>query len=270
MISGMHLSVSEYIVWLGVLSLGLCNAGLLVRRKLYRKLPWLLAYLLVSSGYGAILFALQPHLSGRDYALAFWIQQFALLAITLFLVYSFWRIGLAKYPGLYRTCAAVLLLSVAAGLLVVLLTSRSVPSIAVTPANWLNQWLYLFYRSAMFVAAVLLWAFFGFVRVFQIQVTPTIRNLALGLFLFVLAHIVLDSWTYLRGSPSATIVTYSHFLSALLLHSIWFGTILRYRAGEPVDTAPRPLGSGCQEDLERQMDAINVALLQVTGARRPR
>jgi hypothetical protein len=266
----MHLSAAEHIVWFGVLSLGLCNAGLLARKKLYRKLPWLLAYLLVSSGYGAILFALQPRLSAREYTAAYWIHQIALFVITLFLVYGFWRIGLAKYPGLYRAVAGVLLLSVAVGLLVVLFTSRSAPSIALTPANWLNQWLYLFYRSAMFVAAVLLWAFFVFVRVFPIDVTPTIRNLALGLFLFVLAHIVLDSWTYLRGSPSAAIVTYSHFLSALLLHSIWFGTILRYRAGEPVDAAPRPLGSGRQEDLERQMDAINVALLHLTGARRPR
>jgi hypothetical protein len=270
MISVMRLSLAEYLIWLGVLSLGLGNAVLLVRRKLDRQLPWLLAYLLVSSGYGTVLWLLQPHLSAKNYTLAYWIHQLTLLVITLFLVYSFWRIGLAPYRGLYRLCAAVLLITVATGLLVVLFTSHSGPSIALTPANWLNQWLYLFYRSAMFVAAVLLWAFVGFVRAFRIQVSATIRYLVLGLFLFALAHIVLDSWTYLRGAPSGRMLTYLHFFSAFLLHGVWCVTIFRYRAGEPVETRPMVNYNASQEELERRMDAINLALLQITGSGRPR
>ena len=270
MIPVMHLSLALYLSWLGILGLGLCNAVLVVWRKLYQRLPWLLAYLAVSSGYGAILWLLQPRVSQRTYQEAYWIHQLALLVITMLLVYSFWKVGLAKYRGLHLLCAGVLLSTFVVELLVVLFTSRSGPSIALTSANWMNQWLFLFYRSGMFVAAGLLCAFFGLVHFFQIPVTRATRGLALGLSLFALAHVVLDSWTYLMGMPSLLILNSLHFASALLLHTLWFVTIVRYRANEPLETTPTLDVRASPEDLDRQMEAINLALLRLTGSRGPK
>src|SRR5580658_3256371 len=186
----MQMPVTIYWAWFGALSLGLCNLGLVVRKGLVRRLPWLVVFLLASSGLGMIWWFLAPHLSPRNFGLAYIIHQSAGLLATMMLVYSLWKTGFVKYRGLYRLCAATLGLTVLGSLFVVLLTTRSGPDPAPTPAYWILQWVYLFLRSAMFVATGLLWAFFGVVAVFRVQISRTIRNLAFGLFFFASGHMI--------------------------------------------------------------------------------
>jgi len=255
-----------YWFWFGTLGLGLCNLVMVVRKGLLRRLPWLGGFLLVSSGLGSVWWLLAPHLSAREYGLAYIVHQGALLIVTMMLLYSLWEAGFVKYRGLYRLCAATLILTVVGSLLVVLVTTGSGSGAAPTPAYWIIQWVYLFVRSAMFVAVGLLWAFFGLLALFRVQIGQTIRNLAVGLFFFASAHVILDSWSYLWPASNGLTLSYVKLTATLIFESIWFAAIVRDRADESVETAPALALQASPEDLERQMDAINLALLRLTGS----
>jgi hypothetical protein len=229
-------------------------------------LPWLLAYLVVSSGYGTVLFFLAPHLSRGQYTKMYWGHQIVVLAAALLLVDSFWKAGFAKYYGLHRLCAAILALAVLAGLVVVLFTTGSGQEAAPTP-SFIHQWLFLFYRSAMFVVAGLLLGFFGVVSAFRIQVTRTVRNLAMSLFFYALIRVALDSSTYLWGASRGLALDYLKVTSGLALQAAWCLTIVRHGTDEAIETAPILALKASPEDLNRQMDAINLALLRLTGSR---
>jgi hypothetical protein len=250
----------QHYAWMASLGVGLGNIGILLGRRLVGQWPLLFGYLVVSSGCGTLLFLATPYLSPHDYGLAFWIHQLALLLMAVLLVQSFWRICLTRYRGLQRLCLALLVSTVMAGLVVVVFTSRSTPSIQLTPANWLNQWLFLFYRSALFVVAGLLWLFFGFLSVFQIEVGRTSRNLAMGLFTFALVRVVVDSWRFLKGpSPLDGLGPFW----GLMVQSLWCIALVRHRADEPVQTAPVLALHLSQDELQRRVDAINGALLRL-------
>jgi hypothetical protein len=119
----------------------------------------------------------------------------------------------------------------------------------------------------MFVAAGLLWAFFGLLAVFRVQISRTIRNLAIGLFWITCTHVMLDSWSYLFPVAGSLALSYVGQVSTFIFQSIWFFAIFRHRADEPVETAPALALKASPEDLNRQMDAINLALLRLTGSR---
>ncbi len=266
MLSVMQMPRLEYVVWIGSLGLGLCNIVMMVRRGLLGRFSWFFSYLLVSAGYGTVLCLLTPHLSRRAYGEAGWIQQLALLVMSMLLVYSFWRDGLAKYQGLHRLCIALLAFAVVVGLVVVTFTTRSGPGIVSTPANWINNWLILFYRSTMFVVTGLLWVFLGFLSFFRIQVSRTIRDLALGLFFYGLVRVGTDSYNYFHGASTGSGQDYVKLVAAFLMQLLWCVTIVRHREDEPVETVPRLALKGSPEDLDRQIDAINLVLLRLTGS----
>jgi len=254
------------LIWLGTILLGLFNLGMTVRRHLHRQLGWFVAYLVVGSGCGAVLWILAPpRLSPHNYTLSGMVIQGVLLVVTMMLVYSFWVTGFVKYRGLHRLCAMVLGVTTSAGVLVVLLTLLWGAPAEALPANWILQWVFLLFRSVTFVVAGLLCVFFGLASLFRIPISRTIWELALGLFFFSCARILLDSWTYLQG-PNGILLNYLRMLSSAILEVAWCWTIVRHHADDPVATAPVLAMKGSREDLERQMDTINLALLRLTGS----
>jgi hypothetical protein len=263
MIVLMQLPGIESVVWLGSLSLGLCNMVLVVRRNLHRRLKWLFFYLMAYAGGGTVVWLLTPYLSRRAYGVAYWIGQVPVLVLAMLLVYSFWKAGLAKYAGLHQLCQVTLVLTVVGGLVAVIFTTGFGSGVAPTAAKWLNEWLILFYRSTMVVIAALLWTFFGFVSFFRIQVSRTIRDLALGLFFYALVRVVTESYFYLRGALPGSAVDYIRLLAGFLMQCQWCAAIVRHHADQPVETAPALALHFSQEELERRMDAINLTLVRL-------
>jgi hypothetical protein len=258
------------LIWLGTILLGFFNLGMTARRHLHRQLGWLVAYLALVAGFGSVLWILAPpRLSPRNYTLNGMVYQGLLLVVTMMLVHSFWVSGFAKYRGLHRLCAVVVGVTVSAGVFVVLLTLLWGAPAEVLPANWILQWVFLLFRSVMFVVAGLLCVFFALASIFRIPVSRIIWELALGLFFFSCARILLDSWTYLQG-PNGMLLNYLRMLSSVILEGAWCLTIVRHRAADSVATAPVLVRNTSREDLERQMDTINLALLRLTGSHSPR
>jgi hypothetical protein len=259
----MHVPGMEYVIWLGALFLGLCNVVLVLRRGLQRCLRWLFSYLLVYAGGGTVMWLATPHLSQRGYFEAYWTWQFPALVLSMLLVYSFWKTGLAKYAGLHQLCGLVLALTVGVGLVVVVFSTGFGSGIAPTPGKWISDWMILFSRSTMFVVAGLLWAFFGFVAIFRIQLSRTIRDLALGLLFYSLVRVATESYSYFHGPATGSGEDYLKVVAAFLMQCQWCVAIIRHRADQPVETAPSLALHLSQEELERRMDAINLTLVRL-------
>jgi hypothetical protein len=263
----MKMPAPTYWAWFASLIPGVCNMALATSKGMLRPFPWFLGLLTASSGLGIVWWAATPLLSPWGYGAALIFHQSAVLFATMMFVYSLWKAGLGEYRGLHRLCLALLGLALGSGMIAVIFTTRMASDAPASPATWILQWVFLFLRSAMFVVTVPLFVFFGFVAAFRIEMNRTVRDLALALFFFVSTHVLLDAWTYLGGIQGGALLSYVKQGTTFTFQAISFATIVRYRADQSLETHVSAF-DGSREELERRMDAIDQALLHLTGTGR--
>ncbi len=233
--------------------------AVLVRRKLWRRLPLLLAYLAVVFLRDRIyVFGLYfwPYKIASSF---YWIGEGVIYVMSFLLVMSIWKEALGRLRSLWVVARWVLPLILVAFLAFVRWNSE-IAAGSSRPGDWGGVWMRLLGQNLSLTQALFLLGFMAVTSLFVIPVAPFVEKVAACWFAYSLTKVGLLATSYVVGLGFETAFGYASSAAYMALLTSW--TVVLWKA-QPADLlAPQPvfIMEGGSARLAGRLEAVNESL----------
>lgn len=236
------------------------NLWALCRRGLWRRLPFLLVYLLIVC-LRDLIYLYGLYFWPMRYASWFyWIGEGVIYVLSFLLVMSIWKEALGRLRGLWLVARWFLPGILLAFLMFHWWSAQSSTGSSSLPSTWARDWLYFVSQNLSLTQALFLAGFLVVVALFRVSVAPLVQRIAACWFAYSLAKVVLLATRHVVGQGFLSVYNYSVVIAFLALLSTW--AIILWRA-QPADLqAPQPVYilQGGSRLLAGQLEAVNRSL----------
>ncbi len=241
---------------LGPLELAVC--ALALRRRLWRILPYFVAYLIVlitvDIGRWAVLLAAGA--SSRAYSWVYWMTQPVHILARAAALADICRATLGSYTGVWRLARPLLL--AAATLLL------AVAAIRTSGTGWLVSYLIFLERELEFAVVISLLLLLLFTRYYGLVLERPLDGIALGAGFYSSFVIIKDTIILVVGNQPWAWYSLSHSLAFAITAGIW---IYALRAPLPERVQPNMSSIRAYEDdtraVSERMRELNDRLLKL-------
>lgn len=259
----MKLSAFQWsIIALGT-ALYVINLWALARRRLWRHLPFLAAYLLI------VFLRDRIYLSGlyfwpvRTAAWFYWIGEGVIYVASFLLIVSLWRWALGTLRGVWTITKWILPVALVALLAFARWSSGFTPGASPAPGDWASDWLRFMGQTLSLMQAVLLLGLLLVVTLFSLPVAPLVRRVAACWFVYSLLKVGLLSLRIVLGPGFNAWYDYASSAAFITLLSVWAALLARAQVSDLRTPQPVFVLEGGPSGLAGRLVAVNESLTRV-------
>lgn len=225
---------------------------IVIRRKLYLRIPWFLIYVVFQILEAIILYLVHKSDPVFTYYFAYWALNGISIALAMMMLLEVFSALLAKYPGLEKLGRYTL----AGAAIVLLLLALATAAHGRSGYDFSSEVVLILARSVRLLQFGLVVFMFLFSAYFGLKWVPYAYGIALGYAIFAAVDLSSTAISAELGPKSQTATTIASVSAYLVAELIWCAFMLKK------DVAVRPMEVP-NSDLERW----NEALLQILKVR---